>query len=150
MRKEIPMLDDTLTKEEVLNIIVESFQTVIFATVDNNDIPHSNAADIELNDQNKLIFSTYKGGAFYRRLKYQPTISFTGLKGTETLNSVAITVNGKVEELDVDYLAEIYVVHPEMGSVSNKDTLRPFAITPTEISVYDLRRQPVFQKKFKF
>ena len=63
--------------------------------------PRSNAADIELVDkQNRLIFSTIVNGAFYNRLKKHPFISITGLKGTETMNSVAVTVNGKVEEVN--------------------------------------------------
>ncbi|KRL20184.1 hypothetical protein FC37_GL000300 [Lactobacillus gallinarum DSM 10532 = JCM 2011] len=119
--------------------------------------PRSNAADIELVDkQNRLIFSTIVNGAFYNRLKKHPFISITGLKGTETMNSVAVTVNGKVEEVDDSYMDQIYQAHPEMVEIdsadsrSSRSTLRPFAITPIDGSVYDLRQKPVFQKHFNF
>lgn len=157
MRKEIPALDKNLTKADFLKIIVDSFQTVIFATVDDQGHARSNAADIELvDDQNRLIFSTIVNGAFYNRLKNHPYISITGLKGTETMNSVAVTVNGKVEEVDDLYMDKIYATHPEMANIdsaderSSRNTLRPFAITPIDGSVYDLRQKPVFQQYFDF
>ena len=37
MRKEIPVLTDDLIKEKFLDIIVASFQTMIFATIDDNN-----------------------------------------------------------------------------------------------------------------
>ncbi len=64
MRKEIPVLTDDLIKEKFLDIIVASFQTMIFATIDDNNHGHSNAADIELRDGEKLVFSTIVNGAF--------------------------------------------------------------------------------------
>ncbi|GAA3627601.1 hypothetical protein GCM10022297_02690 [Lactobacillus hamsteri] len=65
MRKDVPKLNDQVTKEDFLDMIVESFQTVIFATVDDAGHPRSNAADIELRENNKLIFSTIKDGNFH-------------------------------------------------------------------------------------
>ena len=37
MRKEIPKFTDQLSTKDFLNIIVDSFQTVIFSTVDKED-----------------------------------------------------------------------------------------------------------------
>ena len=142
MRKEIPVLTDDLIKEKFLDIIVASFQTRIFATIDDNNHGHSNAADIELRDGEKLVFSTIVNGAFYNRLKKHPYISITGLKGDKTMNSLAFTVNGKVKEVDSSYLNKIYETHPEMKDIdatdpdSSKDTLRPFAIEPIDGQVY--------------
>ncbi|EEJ71966.1 hypothetical protein [Lactobacillus ultunensis] len=155
MRKAVPILTDELTKEQFLDIIVESLQTVIFATIDDNDHARSNAADIELRDGEKLVFSTIVNGPFYNRLKKHPYISITGLKGEETMNSVAFTVNGEVEEVDSSYLEKIYETHPEMKDIDNTDpdsskaTLRPFAITPIDGQVYDLRNG-FFRKHFDF
>lgn len=153
MRKEIPTFTNEMNANDFLKVIVNSFQTMIFATIDNENHARSNAADIELLEDGKLIFSTIVGGIFYNRLKKHPYISITGLRGTETMNSVALTVNGKVEEINHSYIEKIYSAHPEMeeiedaDSASKRNTLRPFAITPSEISVYDLRQNPVFIRK---
>lgn len=155
MRKEVPMLDNSLTKDEFLNLIVESFQSVVFGTVDKNGDPHTNVADIEIKDGNKLIFSTTYQKAFYNRLKNHPRISITALKGEETLSSVGFTLDGIAEEIDQRYLDEIFAKRPEMQQISanhseRRSLLRPFAITPLVGSIYDLRQQPIFQKGLEF
>lgn len=103
MRKLIPQLDDSLTKDEFLKLIVEGFQSVVFGTIDQYGDPITNVADIEIKEKNKLIFAK----------------------------------------------------RPEMKQISSnyserREILRLFAITPIVGSIYDLRQQPIFQKKFKF
>ncbi|KRM31768.1 hypothetical protein FC44_GL000470 [Lactobacillus intestinalis DSM 6629] len=142
MRKAVPKLDDSLTNDQFLNLIVESFQSVLFGTVNKIGNPITNVADIEVKDANQLIFATTYQKAFYDRLKNHPLISITALKGEETLDSVSFTLNGDVHEVDDKYLDEIFAKRPEI--------LRPFAITPINGSIYDLRQQPIFQKQFKF
>lgn len=155
MRKEVPQLDNNLTKEEFLALIVDSFQSVVFGTVDQSGNPHTNVADIELLRDGKLIFATTYQKAFYQRLMNHFRISITALKGTETLDSVGFTIDGDVEEIDQRYLDEIFANHPEMNQISanhseRKSILRTFAITPVVGSIYDLRQQPIFQRAFKF
>lgn len=155
MRREVPMLDNSLTNDEFLQLIVDSFQSVVFGTVDQNGDPHTNVADIEIRDQDKLIFATTYQKAFYNRLKNHPQISITALKGNETLNSLGLTLDGIVEEVDQKYLDQIFTTRPEMQRISanhseRRSILRPFAITPIVGSIYDLRRQPIFQKYFNF
>lgn len=155
MRKDIPMLDDSLTNDQFLSIIVESIQSVIFGTVDQNGNPHTNVADIEIKDGNKLIFATTYQKAFYERLKNHPRISITGLRGDETLSSVGFTLDGIAEEVDKKYLDQIFEERPEMKQISSnhserRSLLRPFAITPINGSIYDLRQQPIFQIAFNF
>lgn len=155
MRKQVPMLDNSITNDEFLSLIVESFQSVIFGTVDKNGDPHTNVADIEIKDGDKLIFSTTYQKAFYNRLKHHPRISITGLKGEETLSSVGFTLNGIAEEVDQKYLDEIFAQRPEMKQISanhseRRSILRSFAITPISGSIYDLRQQPIFQKRLNF
>ena len=65
MRQEIPMLDQTLTKEDFLALIVNGFQSVIFVTVDAKGNPVTNVADIELLRDGKLIFATSWQKGFY-------------------------------------------------------------------------------------
>lgn len=155
MRKEVPQLDDSLTNDEFLQMIVESFQSVVFGTVDQNGDPHTNVADIEVKDGDRLIFSTTYQKAFYNRLKNHPKISITALKGNETLDSVGFTLDGIAKEVDEKYLDQIFAARPEMQQISanhseRRSILRPFAITPLVGSIYDLRQQPIFQKSLKF
>lgn len=155
MRKEVPMLDNSITNNEFLTLIVDSFQSVVFGTVDENGDPHTNVADIEVKDHDKLIFATTYQKAFYNRLKNHPRISITGLKGEETLSSVGFTLDGIAEEVDQKYLDKIFAQRPEMQQISanhseRRSILRPFAITPISGSIYDLRQQPIFQKGLVF
>lgn len=155
MRKEVPTLSNNLTKDEFLDLIVNSFQSVVFGTVDENGDPFTNVADIELKVEDKLLFSTTYQKAFYQRLKNHPRISITALKGNETLDSIGFTLNGIAKETDIKYLDEIFAQHPEMKQISanhseRKEILRVFAITPISASIYDLRQQPIFQKVYKF
>lgn len=155
MRKAVPKLDDGLTNDQFLNLIVESFQSVVFGTVDKAGDPITNVADIEVKDGNQLIFTTTYQKAFYDILKNHPRISITALKGDETLDSVGFTLNGDVHEVDDKYLDKIFAKRPEMKQISanyseRREILRSFAITPINGSIYDLRQQPIFQKQVKF
>ncbi|CCK83359.1 Putative uncharacterized protein [Lactobacillus equicursoris DSM 19284 = JCM 14600 = CIP 110162] len=154
MRKQVPMLDDSLSKAEFLSLIPAAFQSVVFATIADGR-PFSNVADIELEKDGKLYFATTYQKAFYQRLHSQPYVSITALKGEETMSSVGFTLNGTVEEVDLSYLDLIYASHPEMLEINKteserRELLRPFAITPIDGFVYDLRQTPIFQKGFKF
>lgn len=155
MRQEVPKLDNNLTNEEFLDLIVNSFQSVIFGTVDSAGNPHTNVADIEIKDGKRLIFATTYQKAFYERLKNHPRISITALKGNETMDSVGFTLDGIAEEVDTKYLDKIFAARPEMQQISanhseRRSILRPFAITPLTGSIYDLRQQPIFQKALTF
>ena len=155
MRKPIPQLDDSLTKDEFLKLIVESFQSVVFGTIDQHGDPITNVADIEIKVKNKLIFATTNQKTFYNRLKNHSRISITALRGEETLDSVGFTLRGDVREIENKYLDEIFAKRPEMKQISSnygerREILRPFAITPINGSIYDLRQQPIFQKNLSF
>lgn len=47
MRKAVPMLDNSLTTAEFLDLIPSAFQSVVFGTIANGR-PYTNVADIEL------------------------------------------------------------------------------------------------------
>lgn len=155
MRKEIPMLDSSLTKEEFLEYIPSSFQSVVFGTISSDGKPVTNVADIEALKDGKLYFSTTYQKAFYQRLTSDPYVSITALKGEETMSSVGFTLNGTVKEVDLSYMDLIYEGHPEMEEINKtsserRELLRPFEITPVNGSLYDLRQTPIFQKAFAF
>lgn len=55
MRKEVPKLTNHITNEDFLRLITDSFQSVVFGTVDQDGNPLTNVADIELYDNGQLI-----------------------------------------------------------------------------------------------
>lgn len=156
MRKQVPILTNNLTKNEFLQLIPDCFQSVIFGTVDCHGNPITNVADIELVDQEKLIFSTTYQKDFYHRLKAHPRISITALLGKETMESVGLTLIGIATEVDRRYLDQIFAARPEMKQIAGenfserREILRPFAITPLAGNIYDLRQSPIFQLKINF
>ena len=81
-----------MSAEKYLRMIQQDIHSVVFATTDENHFPVTCVIDIMLSDKDGLYFLTAKGKAFYERLKNQPLISFTGMKGTDTLSSKSITL----------------------------------------------------------
>ncbi|MGM9891587.1 pyridoxamine 5'-phosphate oxidase family protein [Limosilactobacillus sp.] len=156
MRQAVPTLTNQLTNDDFLQLIVTAFQSVVFGTVDQEGNPQTNVADIELCEKGQLIFATTFEKPFYQRLKGHPQISITALRGSETMNSVGFTLTGIANEVDQQYIDQIFASHPEMEQISGENyserrsILRPFAITPLVGSIYDLRQSPIFQKSFRF
>ena len=88
-----------MSAEKYLRMVQQDIHSVVFATTDENYFPVTCVIDIMLSDKDGLYFLTAKGKAFYERLKNQPLISFTGMKGTDTLSSKSITLRGEVREI---------------------------------------------------
>lgn len=88
--------------------IVNRIHTVIAATTDENGLPVTCAIDIMDYDSNGLCFLTAKGKGFYSRLIYNNYIAFTGIKGDSTMNTVAISVRGKVTETGRERLPRLF------------------------------------------
>ena len=80
--------------------LVDEIHSVIAATVDENGLPVTCAIDIMDWDENGLYFLTAKGKNFYHRLKRQKYIALTGVKGEDTMSSTALSIGGKVTELE--------------------------------------------------
>ena len=72
---------------------------------------------IELCEKGQLIFATTFEKPFYQRLKGHPQISITALRGSETMNSVGFTLTGIANEVDQQYIDQIFASHPEMEQI---------------------------------
>lgn len=59
-------------------------------------------------DRNSLYFLTTKGKSFYERLKKKGYFSLTGMKGKDTMSCTAVSVRGKVRELGVEKVIELF------------------------------------------
>ena len=75
-----------MSAEKYLQMIQRDIHSVVFATTDEKHFPVTCVIDIMLSDKDGLYFLTAIGKAFYKRLKNQPIVSITGMKGTDTLS----------------------------------------------------------------
>ena len=79
--------------------LVDEIHSVIAATTDETGLPVTCAIDMMDWDENGLYFLTAKGKNFYHRLKQQKYIALTGMKGEDTMSSIALSIGGKVTEI---------------------------------------------------
>ncbi|MBS5450427.1 MAG: 4Fe-4S binding protein [Coriobacteriia bacterium] len=143
-----------MSAEKYLQILQKDIQSVIFATTDEKNFPVTCVIDVMLADSYGLYFLTAKGKAFYDRLKRQPVISLTGLKGNDTMHSQSITLRGEVREIGQERLNEIFVKNPYMEKIypnrESRSALTVFQIYKGNGEFFDLSSKPISRKKFSF
>lgn len=88
--------------------IVNDIHTVIAATTNKKGLPVTCAIDIMDCDDDGLYFLTAKGKGFYDRLTRNKYVSFTGVKGKDTMNMTAVSVRGKVTETGSERLPRLF------------------------------------------
>lgn len=93
--------------KDYLAYVVDQIHTTIVATVDDDGLPVTAAIDMMDSDDNSLYFLTAKGKGFYERLAKRGFLAFTGLKGEDTMSSVAVSIRGKVRELGYGKIPEL-------------------------------------------
>ena len=91
-----------MTAPQILHILQRDIHSVVFATVDGQGLPCSTVIDLMLVDEKGLYFLTAHGKTFYSRLMEKPFVSLSGIKGGETLSSIAITLRGPVKNMGKD------------------------------------------------
>lgn len=140
--------------ENYLQILQQEIHSVIFATTDNMNLPVTCVIDIMLADKHGLYFLTAKGKAFYERLKNQPFISLTGLKGNDTMHSQSISLRGEVREIGQERLTDIFNQNPYMAKIypnsESRSALTVFQIYKGSGEFFDLSSKPIFREKFTF
>ena len=143
-----------MSTEKYLRMIQQDIHSVVFATTDENHFPVTCVIDIMLSDRNGLYFLTAKGKAFYERLKNQPFISLTGMKGTDTLSSKSVTLRGETQEIGQKRLSEIFEKNPYMKAIypneESRTTLTVFQIYKGSGEYFDLSKKPIFREQFSF
>ena len=134
--------------------LVEQIHTTVVATVDENGYPVTSAIDIMDYDENGIYFLTAKGKGFYRRLKSKPNIALTGVKGNSTMNSIAISICGSVEEMGDRSLDRLIMKNPYMNEIyptdESKKALTVFRIYKGTGELFDLSKKPIERKSFTF
>ena len=137
-----------------LKYLTEEIHSTVMATVDENGLPATCAIDIMDYDENGLYFLTARGKNFYARLKRSGYVSLTGMKGTDTLSCVAISVRGKVEEIGSDYLNRMFEKNSYMSEIyptkESRTALTVFRIYDGCGEWFDLSKKPIERASFSF
>ena len=137
-----------------LKYLTEEIHSTVMATVDENGLPVTCAIDIMDCDENGLYFLTARGKNFYARLKRDGYVSLTGMKGTDTLSCVAISVSGRVEEVGSDYLNRLFEKNRYMYEIyptkESRKALTVFRIYEGNGEWFDLSKKPIERASFTF
>ncbi len=137
---------------EILEILVKQIHTTVVATVDKDNTPVTCAIDMMDFDENGLYFLTAKGKHFYKRLRANPNVALTGMKGTDTMSTVAVSVKGKVKELGSDKLTELFEKNPYMKDIypsnASRTALTVFQLYEGTGEIFDLSKLPPERTEF--
>lgn len=142
------------TAGDFLSFLANGIHTVVASTVDDGSLPVTCAIDMMDSDENSLYFLTAKGKGFYRRLKRQKFIALTGIRGKDTMSSVAVSVRGSVEEEGDMVLSHLLEKNPYMLEIypteESRKALSAFRIYDGTGEFFDLSRRPIVRKSFSF
>ena len=97
-----------MTTTDIFNILQGEIHSTVFATLDQNGLPQTCVIDLMLADESGLYFLTAKGKSFYDRLTARPFVAISGMKGSDTLSTVAVSVRGAVRNIGKERLKEIF------------------------------------------
>ena len=140
--------------ESYFRYLVNEIHTTVVATVDDEGLPVTAAIDMMDSDENGLYFLTAKGKGFYDRLKKRGFLAFTGMKGEDTMSSVAVSVRGKVRELGFDRIPDLFAKNPYMNEIyptaSSREALTVFQIYEGTGEWFDLSKKPIERASFTF
>ena len=134
--------------------LVEEIHTTVVATVDDKGEPVTAAIDMMDYDEESLYFLTARGKGFYDRLKKRGFLSFTALKGQDTMSSKALSVRGKVRELGCERIPDLFRKNPYMNEIyptkESRKALTVFQICEGTGEWFDLSKKPIERASFAF
>ena len=143
-----------MTTFEILHFLQSEIHSTVFATLDAQGLPQTCVIDLMLADENGLYFLTAKGKSFYERLAARPFAALSGMKGQDTLSTVAISLRGAVRSIGKERLGEIFEKNPYMARIypteKSRQALEVFQIYRGEGEYFDLSQQPPFRQAFSF
>lgn len=143
-----------MTTEEILNMLQKDIRSTVFATLDDKGLPQTCVIDLMLADEDGLYFLTARGKPFYDRLMVRPFVALSGMKGRDTLSTVAISLQGAVRSIGKERLEEIFAKNPYMARIypteKSRDALEVFQLYKGEGEYFDLSQQPPFRQTFSF
>lgn len=143
-----------MTAAEILQYLQREIHTVAAAATDEDGLPVTCAIDVMDADENGLYFLTARGKNFYRRLANRQYIALTGMKGEDTMSSVAVSVRGRLRELGSDPLPRLLKKNPYMNQIyptaESRKALTVFQLYEGEGQWFDLSKKPIERISFSF
>ena len=140
--------------ETYLRYLVDRIHTTVLATIDGDGYPRTCAVDMMYEDEGGVYFLTARGKDLYRRLMDNPRISLTGVKGEDTMSSVALSLVGEAEEAGDEYLQRILDSNPYMMEIypteKSRSALTTFRICRGSGEWFDLSKKPIERAQFSF
>ena len=139
---------------DVFKFLQEQIHTTVIATNDQNGNPVTCAVDIMDYDEKKLYFLTAKGKNFYERLIDKKYIAVTGLKGSDTMHSISVSVRGNVREIGMQRLKRLFQKNEYMYEIypdeKSREALTVFQIYSGNGELFDLSKKPIERYSFSF
>lgn len=143
-----------MTEKEILNVLQKEIHSTVFATIDSEGLPQTCVIDIMLADETGLYFLTARGKSFYDRLVERPFVAISGMKGGDTLSTVAISVRGEVRNIGKGRLNEIFAKNPYMAKIypteQSRNALEVFQLYKGEGEYFGLSQLPPYRQSFSF
>ena len=126
----------------------------MLATIGRDRYPHTCAVDMMHRDELGIYFLTARGKDLYRRLMENPHISLTGIKGEDTMSSVALSLVGDVVEVGPGYLDVLLKENPYMLDIypteASRSALTVFRIHRGSGEWFDHSKKPIERPEFSF
>ncbi len=114
---------------DYLKQIVEELHTSVMATVDADGHPVTCAIDIMDWDEDGLYFLTAKGKSLYDRLTADGRLAITLMKGTDTMNTLAISLKGCAREIGPEKLPVLFRKNSYMNEIyPTEESLRALTV----------------------
>ena len=143
-----------MNAQKIFKFLLEKIHTVVVATNNGEKLPVTCAIDIMNSDEGGLYFLTAKGKNLYKRLTDNDYLSFTGIKGENTLSCVAVSVCGKVKEVGREPLQRMFNKNPYMNEIypteESRSSLTVFYIYQGNGEWFDLSKKPIERFSFVF
>lgn len=143
-----------MTTMDIFHILQGEIHSAVFATLDEHGLPQTCVIDLMLADENGLYFLTARGKSFYERLTARPFVALSGMKGGDTLSTVAVSVRGAVRNIGKERLEEIFEQNPYMKKIypteKSRDALEVFQLYKGEGEFFDLSQLPPYRQSFSF
>lgn len=137
-----------------LELLSREIHSTVVATSDDKGAPVTCVIDMMDADENGLYFLTAKGKSFYTRLKQDERLSVSGMKGRSTMDTVAVTVNGRAREIGPDRLSVLFEKNPYMKDIypteGSRAALTVFQVYEGTGELFDLSKLPPKRAAFAF
>ena len=145
---------DIMTREELFSLIVDDIHSTVAATVDSDGLPVTCVIDMMYRDENGLYFLTAKGKSFYKRLTERGYLALSGMKGSDTMSRIAVSVRGKVRELGSEPLPLLLEKNPYMLDIypteESRKALTVFQLYEGSCEWFDLSKKPIERGSLTF